>query len=61
MMDPMRSGRTPLVWIPDRVLTKWSISAMQASSSQDLAVTDGGWSGGGVVEVGDGGWWFIVV
>lgn len=34
MMEPMRSAHTPLDLMPERVLTKKSMSRMQASSIQ---------------------------
>ena len=52
-MDPIRSGRTPFDLIPDRVVINWSISTMQASSSQHFAANEFGLSRGeGEVESG---------
>lgn len=58
-MEPIRSGRTPLVLRPDRVLTKWSMSTMQASSSQHLAARDVGRSTGKFAESSDG--WLVIL
>ena len=33
-MEPIKSGRTPFALMPERVLIKWSMSRMQASSNQ---------------------------